>query len=96
MLAASPLAAASVKIWVCDSASEFSAGEARGVSVSADGTLYADRSLEKVEGVAEAVLFAAAEGKGGDLFVGTGDSAASCASRAAARSRCTPRCPSRR
>jgi hypothetical protein len=63
-----------VKIWVCDSATEFSAGEARGVSVSADGTLYAGRALEKVEGVAEPVLFAAAEGKGGELFVGTGDS----------------------
>jgi hypothetical protein len=73
-LASAPLSAASVKIWVCDSASEFSAGEARGVSVSADGTLFAGHSLEKVEGVAEAVLFGAAEGKGGDLFVGTGDS----------------------
>jgi hypothetical protein len=73
-LAAAPLSAAAVKIWVCDSASDFSAGEARGVSVSVDGTLYAGRALEKVEGVAEAVLFAAAEGKGGELFVGTGDS----------------------
>ena len=73
-LVAAPLSAASVKIWVCDSASEFSAGEARGVSVSADGTLFAGRSLEKVEGVSEAVLFAAAEGKSGELFVGTGDS----------------------
>ena len=73
-LVAAPLSAASVKIWVCDSASEFSAGEARGVSVSADGTLFAGRSLEKVEGVSEAVLFAAAEGKNGELFVGTGDS----------------------
>jgi hypothetical protein len=74
LAAAVPLGAATVKIWVCDSAAEFSAGEARGVSVSADGTLYAGHSLEKVEGVAEAVLFAAAEGKGGELFVGTGDS----------------------
>lgn len=66
--------AAAVKIWVCDSAAEFSAGEARGVSVSADGTLYAGHALEKVEGVAEAVLFGAAEGKNGELYVGTGDS----------------------
>lgn len=68
------LGAASVKIWVCDTAAEFSAGEARGVSVSSDGTLYASRALIKVDGVNEPVLFAAASGHGGDVFVATGDS----------------------
>jgi hypothetical protein len=42
---AAALSAATVKIWVCDSAADFSAGEARGVSVAADGTLLPGRSL---------------------------------------------------
>ena len=71
---AAPAGAAAVKIWVTDSAAEFSQGEARGISVAADGALIAGRSLAKVEGVSEAVLFVAAPGKNGDLFVGTGDS----------------------
>jgi hypothetical protein len=69
-----PLRAATVKIWVCDSAADFSAGEARGVSVAADGTLLPGRSLSKVDGVSEAVLFAAAPGRAGEVYVGTGDS----------------------
>ncbi len=72
-VAAAPLAAATVKIWVCDTASDFSLGEARGVSVTADGALVAGRPLAKVEGVSEAVLFGAATGKNGELYVGTGD-----------------------
>ena len=74
LAAAAPAGAASVKIWVTDTAAEFSQGEARGISVAADGALVAGRSLAKVEGVSEAVLFVAAPGKDGDLFVGTGDS----------------------
>jgi hypothetical protein len=66
--------AAVVKIWVSDTAAEFSTGEARGVSVSADGSLLPGKSLSRVEGVAEAVLFTAVQGKGGELYVGTGDS----------------------
>ena len=66
--------ASSVKIWVCDTAADFSAGEARGVSVSADGTLLPGKSLSRIEGVSEAVLFAAAPGRSGELYVGTGDS----------------------
>jgi sugar lactone lactonase YvrE len=73
-LCAGSLGAASVKIWVCDTAAEFSAGEARGVSVASDGTLLLGRVLVKVEGVSEPVLFAAANGRSGDLFVATGDS----------------------
>ncbi len=72
--APAPLSAATVKIWVTDTAAEFSQGEARGVSVAADGTLVAGRALAKVEGVSEAVLFVATPGKNGELFVGTGDS----------------------
>jgi sugar lactone lactonase YvrE len=68
------LGAASVKIWVCDTAAEFSAGEARGVAVASDGTLYASRALVKIDGVSEPVLFAAASGKSGEIFVATGDS----------------------
>lgn len=73
-LATGALRAASVKIWVCDTAADFSAGEARGVSVASNGSLLLGRSLTKVEGVSEPVLFAAAAGKNGDLFVATGDS----------------------
>ncbi len=69
-----PLLAAAVKIWVCDTASEFSAGEARGVSVAADGTLLVGRGLSRVDGVSEPVLFVAAAGRSGELYVGTGDS----------------------
>ncbi len=73
LVAPAPSRAASVKIWVCDTSADFSAGEARGISVAADGALVAGRSLMKVEGVSEAVLFVAASGKGGELYVGTGD-----------------------
>ena len=67
------LRAAAVKIWVCDTAADFSAGEARGVSVAADGALLPGRSLAKVDGVTEAVLFAATPGAAGEVYVGTGD-----------------------
>jgi ligand-binding sensor domain-containing protein len=72
-LAPSPLPAASVKIWVCDTAADFSAGEARGVSVAADGSLLPGKSLSRIDGVSEAVLFGAAPGRSGELYVGTGD-----------------------
>jgi Two component regulator propeller len=65
--------AAVVKIWVSDSAADFSTGEARGVSVSADGSLLPGKSLSRVDGVGEAVLFTAVQGKSGELYVGTGD-----------------------
>ncbi len=68
-----PAEGAAVRIWVSDTAAEFSLGEARGVSVTADGALVAGRPLAKIEGVSESVLFVAAPGKKGELFVGTGD-----------------------
>ncbi len=73
-LAAASLSASTVRIWVCDTSADFSLGEARGISVTADGALVAGRSLAKVDGISEAVLFGAAAGKGGELYVGTGDS----------------------
>lgn len=73
-LAPGALGAATVKIWVSDSAADFSAGEARGVTVSSSGSLSLGRMLARIEGVSEPVLFAAAPGRGGDLFVATGDS----------------------
>ena len=68
-----PAGGAVVRIWVSDTAAEFSLGEARGVSVAADGALVAGRPLAKIEGVSESVLFVAAPGKKGELFLGTGD-----------------------
>ncbi|HEY3202808.1 MAG TPA: hypothetical protein VGL03_04010 [Thermoanaerobaculia bacterium] len=68
------LDAAAVRIWKLDSAADFSLGEARGVSVWADGSLRAGKALVKVDGVVEPILFAAAPGRGGDVYVGTGDS----------------------
>ena len=50
ILAPRPASAATVKIWATDSAAEFSQGEARGVSVTADGALVAGRARAKVEG----------------------------------------------
>jgi hypothetical protein len=70
-----PLEAAAVKIWVTDTAADFSLGEARGISVSSNGSLLLGRTLVRVEGITEPVLFAgAAAPKGGDLLVATGDS----------------------
>ncbi len=73
-LAAASLSASTVRIWVCDTSADFSLGEARGISVTADGALVAGRQLTKVDGISEAVLFGAAAGQGGELYVGTGDS----------------------
>jgi hypothetical protein len=65
--------AATAKIWTSDSTGDFSAGEARGVAVTVDGELVLSRSLERVEGVGEAVLYDAVTAKGGDVFVATGE-----------------------
>ena len=65
--------AASTKIWVSDSSSDFSAGEARGVAVRIDGTLVLSEQARRIDGLAEAALFAAAVGKDGAIYAGTGD-----------------------
>ncbi|MGH9317645.1 MAG: hypothetical protein ACRD1P_11145 [Thermoanaerobaculia bacterium] len=71
--ACAQVSAATSKIWVCDSAFDFSAGEARGVSVTMDGTLVLARQAKRVDGVAEAALFCAATDPEGVVWLGTGD-----------------------
>ena len=65
---------ATTKIWVVDSVTDFSLGEARGISVTADGTLVLAGEWKRIEGVAEASLFGAAREKDGSLVLATGDS----------------------
>jgi hypothetical protein len=64
---------AATKIWVSDSASDFSLGEARGVAVTMDGSLVLARDARRVEGITEATLFAAARDRDGSILLGTGD-----------------------
>lgn len=65
--------AAATRIWVSDSASDFSLGEARGVAVSMDGTLVLGRDAKRVEGVSEATLFTGVRDRDGSVLLGTGD-----------------------
>ena len=69
-----PLSAAVTKIWVSDSSADFSRGEARGVSVTADGSLVLGGQWKRVEGWSEATLFAAAAERDGSTVLATGDS----------------------
>ncbi len=64
---------AETRIWLSDSASDFSAGEARGVSVTRDGALALSRGLTAVTGISEAAIFCAAEARDGVVYLGTGD-----------------------
>jgi len=74
LAAASPAAlAATTRIWVVDSASDFSSGEARGVSVSMDGTLVLSRDSTRVDGITESTLFSALRDREGDVILGTGN-----------------------
>jgi sugar lactone lactonase YvrE len=74
MTAASSAArAAATKLWVCDSASDFSTGEARGVSVAMDGTLVLSRESHRVDGISEATLFSAVRDREGNILIGTGN-----------------------
>jgi streptogramin lyase len=70
---ASTAGAAGAKIWICDSASDFSAGEARGVAVTMDGSLMLSRDSKRIEGIAEAAIYAGARGKDGALLLATGE-----------------------
>jgi sugar lactone lactonase YvrE len=65
--------AASTRIWVCDSASDFSSGEARGVSVAMNGTLVLSRESRRVDGISEAALFSAVRDREGNILLGTGN-----------------------
>jgi streptogramin lyase len=65
--------AAATKIWVSDTASDFSSGEARGIAVGIDGSLVLSRDARRVDGVAEATLFGVASDKRGNVYLATGD-----------------------
>ena len=65
--------AATTRIWVADSASDFSSGEARGISVSMDGTLVLSRESRRVDGISEATLFSAVRDREGNVILGTGN-----------------------
>ncbi|MFN2386042.1 MAG: hypothetical protein ABR576_07115 [Thermoanaerobaculia bacterium] len=67
------VSAAATRIWVSDSAADFSAGEARGVSVTVEGALVLSDGLERVDGIAEAAIFDAAPDAAGNLYLATGD-----------------------
>ena len=71
--AVSAASGAATKIWVSDSATDFSLGEARGVAVTMDGSLVLARDARRIEGIAEATLFAAARDRDGSILLGTGD-----------------------
>ncbi len=70
----SPASAATTKIWVSDSVSDFSAGEARGIAVAMDGTLVLSKQTQRVDGITEASLFAAATDRDATVWLATGDS----------------------
>jgi hypothetical protein len=72
-LAAGPASASETRIWLLDSASDFSTGEARGVSVRGDGSLALARGLEPVAGISAAAIYAGARGSDGALYLGTGE-----------------------
>jgi sugar lactone lactonase YvrE len=67
------MSAATTRIWLSDSASDFSSGEARGIAVGMDGSLVLSRDARRLEGVSEAALFTAAADKSGAVYVATGD-----------------------
>ncbi len=71
--AAAAARAAATRIWVCDSASDFSTGEARGVSATVDGTLALSRESHRVDGITEATLFSAVRDREGNILIGTGN-----------------------
>src|SRR5262249_55867852 len=64
---------AASRIWVCDSAGDFSSGEARGVSVAMGGTLILSRESRRVGGITEATLFTAGKDKDGNGVLRTGN-----------------------
>jgi len=70
---ASVVGAAGTKIWVSDSASDFSAGEARGVAVTMEGSLLLSRESRRLGGISEAALYAGARAKDGAVYLATGE-----------------------
>ncbi|HEX7251986.1 MAG TPA: hypothetical protein VF376_03820 [Thermoanaerobaculia bacterium] len=61
------------KIWVSDTAADFSSGEARGVAVATEGLLRLTRDAKHVDGISEATIFAAARQPDGAVLLATGD-----------------------
>jgi len=70
---AEPARASATKIWVSDTASDFSSGEARGIAVGIDGSLVLSRDARRVDGVSEATLFGVATDRSGNVYLATGD-----------------------
>ncbi len=70
---AGPAAGTSARIWVTDSASDFSSGVAHGVSGIPSGGLELSRRADRISGLSEATIFCAAEDRAGVLYAGTGD-----------------------
>jgi hypothetical protein len=66
--------ASATKIWLSDSAADFSGGEARGVAVETEGALRLSREARRVEGISEPSVFAAAHDRDGSVLLATGDS----------------------
>jgi hypothetical protein len=73
VLCAAATSAATARIWTSDTTGDFSAGEARGIGVTVNGELVLSPGLERVEGIAEAVLYDAVTAPGGTVYVGTGE-----------------------
>lgn len=69
-----PALGAATKIWVSDTASDFSSGEARGIAVGIDGSLVLSRDARRVDGVSESALFGVASDRHGNVYLATGDS----------------------
>jgi hypothetical protein len=65
--------ASATRIWVSDSAADFSSGEARGVAVTTSGTLRLSRDAKHVDGISEATVFAALREHDGSVLLATGD-----------------------
>jgi hypothetical protein len=67
-LFAARLGAASVKIWVSDTAADFSTGEARGISVAPTEAFCSAARLVKVEGHLGARALRRGHGEGGSAL----------------------------
>ena len=73
LLSAAAASASSPKIWVTDSAKDFSTGTTHGVSALPTGALALTRDSVKIEGLSATKIFAVASEKSGALVFGTGD-----------------------
>lgn len=72
LFGAATLRAARARFWVTESAPDFSAGTAHGISVLPSGGVVPGWHAEKMGGLSGAKILCAAEGKSGVLLFGTG------------------------